>query len=137
MADASPLLRVYRSYCRAQAALTLGLAVVSVALTEPLMTLLGLAVTPASALVFRAFAISLLFVSAVHHSTRDTKELSTVRGVAVANVLEDGSLGLLLGIAILQGTAGPLSWALVAIFLGEAVVAVWLAGRAHAALKGT
>ena len=137
MADPERALRFYAGYARGQAWLTLALGLGTVAFTGPLMSLLGLAIDDASVLGMRAFGVSLLFVSAVHAGTRDTRELSTVLGVARANLLEDGILTIVMTSAILAGTAGPVSWVLVAAFGAEAALALWLERSAASARSGS
>lgn len=99
------------------------------ALPGLLLPFLGLSAEPGSVLLFRAFGASLIYVAVVHALSRSGANAVTIRAIAVANVVEDGSLAVLSTLAVLGGTMHATGWILAALFGGEVVLNGWILSR--------
>ncbi len=94
-----------------------------------LLALFGTEATAGTVVFLRAFGVSLFFVALMHHATKRSRDVRVVRGVIVANLVEDGLLCLLSVLALASGTFAPTGLLLVAAFGGEVALNAWLLTR--------
>ncbi len=105
-------------------------------LASLMLSLLALESSAATNLLLRIFGASLIYVSVVTFLTRHTHHVMTVRGITIANIVEDGLLCLLSILGLAAGTLGGLSWLLILVFAGEVVLNTYVLWRMRQATSG-
>lgn len=120
---------IWARVARLQVWLTGLLGAGSVAIPGQLLQLFGAEQGPSGQIFMRAFGVSLFFVALIHHATRASRDAKLIRAIALANVVEDGSLLVLTIIGIATGTFALSGLLLASAFAGEVGLNVWLARR--------
>ncbi|NUO54854.1 MAG: hypothetical protein HOV80_38935 [Polyangiaceae bacterium] len=120
---------IWARCARLQVWLTGLLGAGSVAIPGQLLQLFGAERGPSGQIFLRAFGVSLFFVALIHHATRDSRDAKLIRAIAIANVVEDGSLLVLTVLGIVTGTFALTGLMLAFAFVGEVWLNVWLVRR--------
>ncbi|MAQ17275.1 MAG: hypothetical protein CMN30_21075 [Sandaracinus sp.] len=117
-------LALWRKFAFFQVVLTAALGFGCLGLSHLVLELIGMEADASTAVLLRTFGASLLFVSILHGTLRQTADLSLIRGLLWANVTEDGLLTALSVMAILSGVMhGLFAWVLAGAFALEVVAA--------------
>lgn len=130
MRDGSSLSwETWKAIAKFQTAITGGMAVATMVAPRTLLRLFGVAPEPGTVLFFRGFGAALAFVAVIHHGAEDTRDVATVRTIALANLVEDGLLALLSANGLARGTLGKAGWLLVGTFAAEVAVNAWVLAK--------
>jgi hypothetical protein len=89
------------------------------ALPQAELGMLGLAITPTSLLLMRMYATSLIQVAIVSYLGLVVQERRFLRGLALANAIQDFLLGTVFVIALNKGELPAFAWLYVALYVSQ------------------